>query len=488
MPNQPSKPKRVSQYYKLGRGQESLEFVDVNVRNDTRLFLDPGAIRLLETEFSSRCSSLIQSFFGYILECIRTGKEKEAKDLLASLSEPNETRLGYTKGRAKGHGVGRGLAGDLYSSIANSKAVQTGLLQDLEEAALFIDGINKDVISDIVTNIIRGALLDFTAEMCAKYKIPTKPGIVFRVWNSAKKGWEEQIASVPVVDSRPLILIPRSFVRRLHNVFAPDRYYTHYILPYLQNQHVNANSSLVEVLADGSTKEPTKKALREIHTDVKDTNITITQQDPSRLGAYMDDAEKEFEAISHEDLATSEGAKGPNFEKLLADVLTVPAGDKHATAYHLSVEKLLTALFYPSLDDPKIEYNLHEGRKRIDINYTNIARHGFFYWVHDTHKIKATFIPVEAKNYDKTQVNNKELDQLTGRFGKNRGQLGFLCYRSVKDKKTLLQRQRDAVSDGRGYVIALDDEDLKELVRERQLVIEGTSEFQSLRNKLQALT
>lgn len=43
---------RVSQHFKLGKDQASLEFVDVDVRDDVPLFIDPSAIRMLGTSLS----------------------------------------------------------------------------------------------------------------------------------------------------------------------------------------------------------------------------------------------------------------------------------------------------------------------------------------------------------------------------------------------------------------------------------------------------
>lgn len=85
----------------------------------------------------------------------------------------------------------------------------------------------------------------------------------------------------------------------------------------------------------------------------------------------------------------------------------------HATDYHRAVEALLSALFYPSLAYPDVEQEIHEGRKRIDISYMNIAQRGFFHWVADHYS--APHIYVECKNY-KGDPANPELDQLAGRF------------------------------------------------------------------------
>lgn len=108
------------------------------------------------------------------------------------------------------------------------------------------------------------------------------------------------------------------------------------------------------------------------------------------------------------------------------------------------------------------ESQIHDGRKRIDISYANTARDGFFKYL-IRHRIKSRYVFVECKNYG-TDVTNPELDQLSSRFSTLRGEFGILACRSFKDKDLFLRRCRDTASDGRGYIIALDDEDLKRLV------------------------
>ena len=83
-----------------------------------------------------------------------------------------ETRLGQSIGKAKGRGVGPHQVRGLYQAFAESKAVETGLLTDLSDCGLFIDGIRNDKISDITTNIIRRKLVEFTKEECLKWDVP----------------------------------------------------------------------------------------------------------------------------------------------------------------------------------------------------------------------------------------------------------------------------------------------------------------------------
>jgi len=152
----------------------------------------------------------------------------------------------------------------------------------------------------------------------------------------------------------------------------------------------------------------------------------------------------------------------PDYAKLLADVIGTPTGKADANIYHARVEALLSALFYPSLAMPEIEEEIHEGRKRVDISYTNVASDGFFRFL-GRHKITSPYIFVECKNYG-NEVANPELDQLSSRFSPLRGKFGILTCRSFQNKDLFLRRCRDTALDHRGYVVALDDSDLIRLV------------------------
>ncbi|WP_444460418.1 hypothetical protein [Rhodobacter capsulatus] len=78
-------------------------------------------------------------------------------------------------------------------------------------------------------------------------------------------------------------------------------------------------------------------------------------------------------------------------------------------------------------------------------------------------------IMVECKNYSKDPAN-PEIDQLSGRFSVNRGQLGMMLYRTVDDYERLCARCRDTAQDGRGFMIALGDAQVVEFLN---LIAEG---------------
>ncbi|MCA9092991.1 MAG: hypothetical protein KDA68_05865 [Planctomycetaceae bacterium] len=156
-------------------------------------------------------------------------------------------------------------------------------------------------------------------------------------------------------------------------------------------------------------------------------------------------------------------------------------GRESAADYEHAVEKILSAIFYPALTDPELQTRVHEGRKIVDITYSNIARDGFFFWLRSHYK--APFIFVECKNY-KSDPKNPELDQLSGRFSPNRGQFGLIVCREIEDKDLFLKRCRDTANDHRGYIIALDDNDIVSMALSRE---QHGIRFDQLKNQFQSL-
>lgn len=477
---------RVSDYFNLGRTQPSLEFLDVDIKGDTRAFLDPRALRSIESDWGAECVSLVQSFFTAVLDEIRSGNHVRARELLSSLSEPNETHLGLSRGRARGHGMGRQLARDAWEALRNSRAVGSGLLSDLEDTVLFIDGIDKDIVSDITTNIIREPLIRFTQDACTYYGIPLTPNVSSgAVWDRQRKNWSQRLVALPRTRHGKMLLVPKSIVRR-KTQFDAGEYYNDFVIPFLADEELRAGSSLVEVLKSGR-RRVTKKSVKNKHRGVrrKLLNLETTLRNEALLEQYRSQKSARRLPPSHGAIANFTDTELPDWDALLRAVLDIPSGNDGAAAYHKAVEALLTALFYPALDFPQREEKIHQGRKRIDILYTNRDTSGFFSWLANEHGVPSMFVPVECKNYGH-EIANPEVDQLSGRFSPSRGRVGLLCHRGFGDKQRWLDRCRDTALDDRGFIIALDDHDLEALVKYRKQTPDALS-FPLLFERFRAL-
>jgi hypothetical protein len=457
--------KRFSELFGIALDQPQLDFVDITPAHDTPLFIEPFAISLKSDEWSENCNLHITHFFQTALEHIRAGRDTKAKAMLNGLSEPNETCLGLSQGQPAGRGVAGKQAFDLYESLAASQAAKSGILEDLAECDLFIPGIGSDKISDIATNIIRRPLIEYTQAQCALHGIQLKGAYpTGRYWYMEAEAWRQDYAPIPVHGQKRLILVPKYTVRRKMALDAQE-FYSHHIINFIQEEEMNRGSSLIRVLKSGERRPPSKKTLKGKFPFSKDFLAEFSAANIEVLAQY-----KKF-------YAEIEGAKGPlrhedfdeHFDEaafamaLTAALRQIPPGNDAADRYHSFMVGALEFIFWPNLIYPKKETPLHDGRKRIDISYTNAAQGGFFWRAHTSHNIASRLVMVECKNYSKDPAN-PEVDQLSGRFGIHRGRLGLLLYRSADDYARLCARCRDTAKDDRGFMLPLGDDQIIEFL------------------------
>jgi hypothetical protein len=220
----------------LNLTQPELDFVDVDVDTDNRLYLDPYAIQIRDDEWSAACGDHIRSFFNEVLDALRQGNDSRAAHLLGHLHEPNETFLGQSRGRPRGRGVGDDKARHLAAALRRSTAFTTGVLSDISEAELFIPNVGPDTISDLTTNILRGLLAEYTVSQCELYNISThRFGSLGPTWSIANSDWRSQMLQLPVCYQRPVLLVPKHSVRRSISLNSQE-FYNHHMASLLQTK------------------------------------------------------------------------------------------------------------------------------------------------------------------------------------------------------------------------------------------------------------
>jgi len=254
-------------------------------------------------------------------------------------------------------------------------------------------------------------------------------------------------------------LIPK-FIARYSLDYDSGEYYNSYILNYLQVENLSARSSLVRTLKNGR-KVVYKKDLKAKYPFSKEFLFDFSKSNPKVLEKYRADLNK-FEENHNEIDAGSED------EHLLADMLllalqNIPTGSDYASSYHNLMLGVFEFVFFPYLIYPRKEKEIHDGRKRIDIVMENGAKTGIFRRLHEIRKLHCPFISIECKNY-KTDIANPEIDQLSGRFSRDRGVVGIMCCRSFEDEKLFLKRCIDTFKDGRGLIMYLNDTRIIELL------------------------
>lgn len=475
---------RVSAHFGLGLAQPQLDFVDVDVATDTEVYVDPHALRQLRTEWGRDCVALLRAYFGCVLDAIRTGDIARADELLGQLREPNQTRLGLSRGRPARHALGPDLAADVREQLARSEALRTGLIEDLEDTILMIPLIGRDLISDITTNVIRQPLIRYTQEVCEDLGISMEDDVYAGpIWDPVTEEWSQGYATLPWVGRHALLLVPKVIVRRKMD-FEADDYYDRYIIPFLQEEEIRAGTELVRLLKGTGEPRVDKKDVREKYGHGKAVNEEMTRAHPQLLRDYRRSKRRHAPpAIPHAGLADLTGTPPPDFQALLAAITAVAPGNAAASRYHRAVEALLLPLLYPFLTNLVHEAEIHQGRKRIDIRFDNTATAGFFDWLGRRYDVPYVF--AECKNYAEDPTN-PALDQLAGRFSPRRGNFGLLVCRTIADKDAFAARCRDTADDGRGFIIGVDDADLATLVAAR-LAEDTRDPLRLLRRRFNAL-
>jgi hypothetical protein len=441
-----------SNRFNLNKTQSVLDFVDVPVNGDIQLFIDPFAISQRSDPWCINCHSILVSYFQLVIDRILRRDRTGAISLLSNLNEPNETRLGFSRGRPNGAGVGSFQAEQLFNTLSTSSAIRTGLVTSLEECELMIPGINRDKISDLTTNIIRKLLVEYTNAQCNLLNIPTQNVALHPYFSIDQLSWVNEYHLLPVVAGFPILLVPKIIVR-YDQSYDHQEYFQKFILNYLQAEHLTAVSSLVHTLKNGR-QVVYKKDIAVNFPCTKENIFLFTREHPDVLVSYRQELQQ-LETLGINDDILEEDEH--NIARILIEALrSIPPGNTTASNYHNLMIGIVEFIFFPNLLHPIKEREIHERRKRIDILMENGARSGIFLTFHQIRRIPCSYIPFECKNY-RTDVANPELDQLSGRFSTNRGMVGILCCRTFEDRQLFILRCHDTFSDGRGLIIPLDD-------------------------------
>ncbi|MBR5960973.1 MAG: hypothetical protein IKZ98_08235 [Clostridia bacterium] len=452
---------RISELFGLKKSQHELDFVDVDIDFDTPLFLDPYFIAKNDFPFADEARLSLRTFFESLLRALKKNRIAEAKELFSHLGESNEVCLGFSKARPQGKGMGPSDATLIFQSLKESRALKTGIMEDIEDFRIFVKNVDKDKMSDMTANIIKKQLIDYTQEQCKIWGIKLISSIPSGFyWDRGSCTWENQYTEMLIYDGRKILLVPKRIVS-FSKEYTPQKYMQDFILNFLQNEELRLNGPLVQHRKDTKrTPYVTKKAIREKldfgNSVDKEWLASFTEKHTDVFGEFRARTRSKISPVSNDDLSSEPLREVCDY--LINRLRSIPKGSKDATDYHRTIVGILELLFYPYLCNPAIEHEIHNGRKRIDIVFDNCAETGFFFRLCNTHRIPSRFIMVECKNYSR-EVANPELDQIGGRFSPNRGQVGIITCRTVDDMNKLINRCSDSYRDLRGLIIPLVDED-----------------------------
>jgi hypothetical protein len=457
---------KISEYFQLNKTQYELDFVDIDLDSDMPLFIDPYYLGTCDYPWAFDANRTLVNYFSLLLTYLESNQIDKAKSIFVHLNEPNETHLGYSKGIPRGRGVGPTDTKKIFTNLLKSKAVQTGVVEDIEDFRIFVDGVDKDKMSDLTTNIIMKHLIQYTKNQCVLWNIPLTSGVPTSFyWDREEEKWKNSFTKQLIVNNAKILLVPKMIVS-YSKEYTPQKYIQHFVLNFLQEDNLKNNTSLVQVKKNKQgkiirkyvTKDSIKKDLGNIS---KEYLVHFTEKHPKIFQKFKKKSKENIRNLSNEELTGDLLSQVINH--LIKSLDDITPGNDDATIYHRLVVGILELIFYPNLSSPTVEDEIHSGRKRIDITFDNSAESGFFYRLPNSYKLSSQFIFVECKNYSR-DLKNPELDQIAGRFGPNRGEVGIIVCRSITKMKLFIKRCSDTYKDNRGLIIPLVDDDLIDML------------------------
>lgn len=456
---------KISEYFNLKRKQNELDFVDIDFENDMPLFLDPYFLSIRNDRWSQQANSTLENFFQYTLAQFKNGRVDEVRNNFR-FTEPSETCLGLSKKGVQGKSIGDEDATKLYQHILDSNALNDGLISSVNEIKIFVENISHDKISDLCTNVIRKHLIQYTKSQCELYGIKLEKEIATReYWDSENLEWKSSYEEMLVINDKPILLVPKSIVCRKKGFFYDsEKYARHFVLNFLVSEELRLNTSLVKrkKLKSGEIKKSiVKEDVAKKHNAYSKSFLrTFTKRHPDYFDSFKATAKNNLSSLSNEDILEdySDEYYLDIIRNLIQGFSDICPGTTEANKFHEHIIACMNFLFYPNLTNPVKEKEINQGRKRIDLSYNNAAEEGFFFNLQTVKDIPSAYIFVECKNYTK-DVANPELDQLNGRFSPNRGKVGFLVFRTSRNKEVLFQRCADYYADNKNLILPMQDED-----------------------------
>jgi len=455
-----------SRFFGIDLPQYELEFVDFDLDSDVPLYLDPYAITKDPTNLGARCHNSILSYFQNLLTAIKKNDRLLIQHLIhRRLTEPTEIHLGVGLRARTGRGIGKEQEQKIIEAFISSNAIRQGYIEAIQELELHIEGIGADKISDLVAKIILAHLARFTESMCDNYGIASRPCAVSGYWNDTTQEWDGGYFSLPTNGTYAYILIPRRFVRHDRDLMQHRVFYEKYILDVLQRELLSANDSLVETLKNGR-RRVTKKAIKEDER-FRISKPLISQfviQHPEAIDAYRYVLEDSFSPVDPAFVSRKSELDDPHIIELLDNLDKIPPGKENAHKYHETVLELIKFAFDWAFENLVKEYDMDQGRSRIDIIGDNYASGGVFEGLRRS--LHATTVPIECKNY-KADLGNNEFNQLSDRLGPKTSEFGMLFCRTINDPSGMLKHQTDRWLRQNKLILLVDDIALKQIVNYR---------------------
>lgn len=246
----------------------ALDFADVQIGTDNRLFVDPARIHLAALAgdpWAAEADDLVQSFFNALYAAAEQRDFDAVRRLTSNTcGELNETHLGWSHDVPRGNGASFPLIFSAIKHMIDNGLFEMDLVDSLADVPILADRIDADRLSDWTTNIIWPVLRDFTYAQYKKYGLANfqSPCVPRFIWDSDSAAWRVISVRDLYCNGSRIWLCPKKFLHK-QLLMSTESFLREQVLVYRQAVHLDQKSSLCrsKELKDGRTilMEPYKK-------------------------------------------------------------------------------------------------------------------------------------------------------------------------------------------------------------------------------------
>lgn len=159
-----------SEYFNIDKSLlEDYGAINMSITEDLQLFIDPMFIFNSDKEEYKKLHTKIIEYFQFLSRKAEEDLNNGDIERLFAFHEIPQNYLGFSKGGNKGLALGKDYAHFLYDNIKKIFDNDISSSYHIEKIMLLKENQGQDKISDMVTNIIKEYLLEFTQKFAELY-------------------------------------------------------------------------------------------------------------------------------------------------------------------------------------------------------------------------------------------------------------------------------------------------------------------------------
>lgn len=271
---------KFTEHFKINKEQKDIDFVNLDAKGDTRLFINPTLLRYSTDEtLSTIGNKKVESFFLEIFNLYSMGRRESALNLFTSSGETNANHLGYSQGSSRGNGASKRALAKLFDTILNSGALAEEIMTKPVSLLIFAHDFGEDRMSDLVTSILKKELVDYTLKIADLYGIDIEDDEISygNCWNQELGKWISLKGKwIKGADGKPVLFTPKQIVSEQYG-FSVKEYVNQVVFMWRKDFHVTNRTSLAQRKYNSAGeliyKAPSKGVLKEKEIDSEYQNV-----------------------------------------------------------------------------------------------------------------------------------------------------------------------------------------------------------------------